>query len=236
MADKPQVPEITPFNPLAPEHLGESVSRALLAQPCYPLADIPVFRGAGAYAIYYCGDSPYYRPIAEQNRDGCKAPIYVGKAVPPGSRKGIAVGEAGFALYSRLKQHAQSIRQVWNPGTPGHLDIAHFRCRFLVVDDVWIPLIESLSITSFKPPRNGCIDGFGHHDQGSTRRNQQRSLWDTLHPGRPWAAHYRPNEMSSEEIAELLNQYFSDPTARPQARRKRCTTNGKEGIAHPTST
>ncbi len=213
MPDSPSELHIVPFNPLAREHLEESVSLALRAQPCYPSATLPTFDGAGVYAIYYRGPSPYYAPIAAQNQSGCNHPIYVGKPVPPGSRRGIAVGGPGRALSTRLRQHAESIRQVHDPATPGDLDIADFHCQFLVVEDVWIPLIESLSITQFKPPWNGFLDGFGHHDQGRTRRQQERSLWDTLHPGRPWAMHFRPNRLSAQQIALLLHLYYADPAA-----------------------
>ncbi len=216
MSDTPHKITVVPYNPLTSHHLGESVRRALLEQSCYPLGEIPSFDGAGVYAIYCHGGSPYYTPIAEQNHDGCKAPIYVGKAVPPGSRKGIDVGSASRTLYRRLREHADSIRAVSNPGTPGHLDIADFRCRFLVVEEVWIPLIESLSITSFKPLWNGCIDGFGHHNQGAARRGQQRPFWDTLHPGRAWAKMVRPNRLSVDQIAKRLQEYYVDPAARPK--------------------
>jgi hypothetical protein len=220
MPDVPPELKIVPYNPLTSKHLGESVRRALLEQPCYDLGNLPQFDGAGVYAIYYRGNSRYYAPISERNQERCEAPIYVGRAVPPGSRKGIDVGTAGRALYNRLRQHAESIRQVSNPGSPGHLDLNDFKCRFLVVEEVWIPLIESLSITGFKPPWNGCIDGFGHHDQGATRRNQERSLWDTLHPGRPWARHFKPNRLSLDEIEDLLRRYYTDPTARPARARR----------------
>lgn len=200
MPDSPPELNIVPFNPLAREHLAENVRRALLAQDCHDLGTLPSFDGTGVYAIYYRGDCSYYRLIAIQNQEGCNQPIYVGKAVPPGSRRGIAVAGPGRVLFNRLREHAESIRQVSNRGTPGHLDIADFQCRFLVVEEVWIPLIESLSITHFKPPWNGFVDGFGHHDQGKTRRQQERSFWDTLHSGRPWAVHFKANKLLPEHI------------------------------------
>ncbi len=168
MAEFPEL-KIVPFNPLAREHLQESVQRALLSQQCYELGTLPPFVGAGVYAIYYGGNCPHYGPIAIHNRDECKQPIYVGKAVPPGSRRGIDVGGPGRVLFNRLREHAESIRQATQPGAPGSLEIRDFRCRFLVVDEIWIPFIESISITHFKPLWNGFVDGFGHHDQGKTR-------------------------------------------------------------------
>lgn len=213
--------EIVPFNPLQPNYIAEIASQELLGRDCYPLSNLPRFKGAGVYAIYYHGDSPYYQPISRANQIGCRSPIYVGKADPPGARRGTAVSAPGYAVYNRLKQHADSIRQAYNPGTPGHLDINNFKVRFLVMDPIWIGMTESLSISKFKPPWNGYIDGFGHHDQGATRRTQERSKWDTLHPGRPWATHFKQNPLSIDEIARGLAAYFANPDAFRSLPRKR---------------
>ena len=80
---------VLPFNPLDKRHLGESVGQALLHQPVVPLSEIPTFIGAGIYALYYTGKFPAYEPLASANSGGnfC-APIYVGRAVPKGARKG----------------------------------------------------------------------------------------------------------------------------------------------------
>ena len=53
-------------------------------------------------------------------------PIYVGKAVPAGARKGgFGLGlKPGRDLYKRLREHAESVEQAEN------LDLADFRCRF----------------------------------------------------------------------------------------------------------
>lgn len=40
------------------------------------------FIGAGVYALYYIGESPYYKHLYELNRLNFVQPIYVGKAVP----------------------------------------------------------------------------------------------------------------------------------------------------------
>jgi hypothetical protein len=144
-----------PYNPLDKIHLGESVARALLARPVVTLPPSESFIGAGLYALYYTGDFPAYRRIAEQNsHDAWALPIYVGKAVPAGARKGgYGLGAApGEVLYRRLCEHALSIQQTAN------LALSDFRCRYLVVDDIWIPLGESLLISMFVPlwnPRSG---------------------------------------------------------------------------------
>ncbi len=106
-----------PYNPLGKQHLGESIADALLRSDPDPLGEIETFNGAGIYAIYYAGDFGGYAPIAERNRDNqYEMPIYVGKAVPPGARKGnFGLGvDPGPALFKRLKEHAENIDQVEN--------------------------------------------------------------------------------------------------------------------------
>ena len=106
------------------------------------------FSGAGVYALYYLGDFPAYEVLAEVNRNGQYAcPIYVGKAVPDGARKGGQGDDVdpGTALFKRLTDHAKSLDAATN------LKLEDFRCRFLSVDDIWIPLTESLLIERFNP-------------------------------------------------------------------------------------
>jgi Eco29kI restriction endonuclease len=204
-----------PFNPLDKRHLGESVASALLARPIGPLPPPERFIGAGIYAIYYSGDCPSYDHIAAQNKREFQQPIYVGKAVPPGARKGgFGLGTApGIALYSRLSEHANSIDLARN------LRLEDFRCRYLLSDDIWIPLGESLTIERFQPVWNILIDGFGNHPPGSGRGRQERSRWDTLHPGRAWASELPPNRLSQNQLRDLLHDFFSGkvaPSVRPE--------------------
>jgi hypothetical protein len=82
-------------------------------------------------------------------------------------------------------------------------------CRFLPVDDIWIPLGESLLIEKTKPLWNIVVDGFGNHDPGSGRYNQQISAWDTIHPGRQWALKLqkgKPEEEIIKQIVTFLNK------------------------------
>lgn len=197
--------KIFPFNPLDKRSLGESVAEALFTQPIVRLPPNNPFLGAGIYVIYYEGDFPAYREIAKWNREGKYSwPIYVGKAVPKGARKGgYGLGEdPGQAMFRRLKEHAESIEQVNN------LQLKDFHCRFLVVDDIWIPLAESLLIELYLPLWNRKIDGFGNHDPGAGRYNQQRSLWDILHSGRPWAEKLRPTTTDENIIREWTIDYL----------------------------
>jgi hypothetical protein len=158
-----------------------------------PLPPTP-FRGVGVYAIYYTGEAPLYPKV---NLDA--KPIYVGKAIPKGGRKGgLLEGRLETTLFDRLREHANSISQAQN------LELADFSCRFLAVDDVWIPLAESLLIEEFRPLWNVLIEGFGIHNPGGGRSGQKKSIWDSLHPGRPWAKGLPPNPKMDKVLSELL--------------------------------
>ncbi len=195
-----------PYNPLDKRNLGVSVADALLAKPVEPLPPSEAFIGAGIYAIYYTGDFPAYEKLIVRNQNQqFLAPIYVGKAVPAGARKGgFGLGiNPGSVLYKRLTEHAESIKQANN------LLLDHFFCRNLVVDDIWIPLGESLLIEMCAPTWNKLIDGFGNHDPGSGRYNQQRSPWDVIHPGRTWAERLQPNRKTSDQILAGIADFLA---------------------------
>lgn len=196
--------KVIPFNPLDKKNLGASVAEALLTKEIHPLGDLPAFEGAGIYAIYYSGDFAPYAQVSRLNRDGrFMLPIYVGKAVPPGARMGANLEvPAGKVLQKRLKEHADSIRAAEN------LNIDDFHCRFLVVDDIWIPLGESLIIARFTPVWNSLIDGFGNHNPGKGRHAGMRPRWDVLHPGREWAMRLVERPESQEQIAQDAETYL----------------------------
>lgn len=206
MADKSDYPIYPPFNPLDKRHLGESAANVLLESDVFPLPPEP-FIAAGVYALYYTGDFPAYEALAEVNRDGRFAcPIYVGKAVPDGARKG-GQGDnvdPGAALYKRLTDHTKSVTAATN------LHIEDFHCRFLSVDDIWIPLTESLMIKRFKPVWNVVLDGFGNHDPGRGRRSGRKPMWDCLHPGRAWAEYLKPGDFTAEELERRVREYLSN--------------------------
>ena len=196
----------TPFNPLDKRNLGESVAAALLKRPAGPLPPSNLFPGAGIYALYYTGDFGPYQSLAERNReDRYQLPIYVGKAVPPGARKGgFGLGTApGNAIFSRLREHARSIQQTRN------LKVQDFFCRYVISDDIWIPLGESLLIEQFQPLWNVLIDGFGIHTPGAGRKKQVQSKWDTLHPGRALAHDLPPNPQSTAELEKMIADFFA---------------------------
>jgi hypothetical protein len=195
-----------PFNPLDKRNLGKSVANGLLQQTVGPLPPSKEFSGAGVYAIYYFGDFKPYQPVAERNRGkDLGQPIYVGKAVPKGSRKG------GFGLstpsetvlFGRVREHAKSINAAEN------LKLTDFSCRYLVTEDIWIPLGESLLIEWFQPLWNVLITGFGIHAPGAGRKKQVQSNWDTLHPGRGLAFDLPPNPRNAAELQKMIADFFA---------------------------
>jgi hypothetical protein len=219
----------TPFNPLDKRHLAESVADALLDRPVGPLPPKKGFTGAGIYAIYYSGEFPAYRPLSEpiRNKSG-ECPIYVGKAVPPGARKGgFGLSTApGPALYLRLREHARSIQET------NSLRLEDFYCRYLIADDIWIPLGESLLIERFQPLWNVVIEGFGIHTPGAGRKKQVRSKWDTLHPGRALAGDLPANPQTATQLEKLVNDFFAG-TVRPTISPKDAVINEEEEQESP---
>ena len=204
-----------PYNPLDTKNLGIAVAKALLEKKARPLGALPRFRGAGIYVLYYHGLFKAYAPVAKANGDGQDPhwPIYIGKAIPPGGRRGafsLAATDT-TALHDRLGEHRDSVHQASN------LAIEDFTCRVLVVADLWIPLAEQLLIAHFAPVWNRLVDGFGNHNPGGGRVNGKIPRWDLLHPGRPWAARLQPRgetvaDIEREVIHHLDNVALPSPT------------------------
>ncbi len=201
----------TPFNPLDKANLGISVAQALLSRHPIALAKLEPFQGAGVYALYYTGSFKPYAKLSTQNRGGrFSMPIYVGKAENK-KRKGKATGPTkSMVLHRRLADHADSIKQAKTT-----LKIADFQCRYLVVDDIWVPLGETLLIATFSPVWNTLVDGFGNHDPGKGRHAGMRPRWDVLHPGRPWAERCQPRQESATQIATEVEEYLRSTPSEP---------------------
>jgi hypothetical protein len=201
--------QVIPFNPLDKKNLGASVAEALITATAHPLGAVPAFHGVGIYVIYYSGTFKPYKLLAQQNQNKSdpQIPIYVGKAVPAGARKGDALADPSKsrALASRLAEHAESIRYAKST-----LSIDDFTCRYLIVDEIWIPLGESLLIGKFAPVWNKIIEGFGNHDPGNGRYQGLRPRWDVVHPGRAWAEKCKQREESASDIVRDATSYLSN--------------------------
>ena len=151
------------------------------------------FDGAGVYTLHYIGVFLAYANLGENT------PIYVGKADPPGRRQGRrASNSSATVLYRRLLHHAESIESADN------LHLQDFRCRWLVLNPVWVGLTEQVLIAEYQPLWNVSVDGFGNNDPGRGRWNQRRSQWDTLHPGRQWAFNLQDRGETSDDVIATI--------------------------------
>jgi hypothetical protein len=189
-----------PYNPLDKLNLGRSIELAVLSRDKLPLADVASIKGAGVYVLYYTGPFAAYAGI----NDGQK-PIYIGKAIPKGGRKGGLTKDSsiGKPMADRLGQHASSIDECSN------LELADFQVRYLMLDDVWIPLGENMLIETFKPVWNRAIDGFGNKDPGKRRSKQYKSPWDVLHPGRNFTIKLADSGLTSDFVEQRVADYFA---------------------------
>lgn len=201
-----------PFNPH--EHIFRSPElesmlkdaiRFFNGTPVYELPPPKTFLGSGIYAIYYTGTLDLYERISQRNRIQYDLPIYIGKAIPIGARRGKG-GKEGSSLFKRLSEHAKSIQAVDN------LDLAGFHCRFIIIpheEDALIVPIESALIKQYNPLWNSWVDGFGNHDPGGGRDNQARSQWDVIHRGRAWAEKLKgiKGENDPETILSSIRDY-----------------------------
>jgi hypothetical protein len=198
--------EFEEYNPLDYRNLTRNLVQELMNRPPHSLPLPHRFNGAGVYALFYAGDFAAYRYLVTPNAD---QPIYVGKAVPGGARKGRTKSNPSTSpLYNRINEHARSIRAVEN------LRIEDFLCRYLVVTPLWITMAERFLIEHYQPLWNLAVDGFGDHDLGSGRHQGEISWWDALHPGRNWAAKLRQTRsqaMAEEHVRRFVELQMTRP-------------------------
>jgi hypothetical protein len=193
------------YNPLDYTNLTRNCVEQLMRRGPFDLPLGRGFPGAGVYALFYRGDAKIYAKIRSPDATW---PIYVGKAVPPGARKGGAASSGAHALHDRLTEHTKSIEAATN------LAIADFTCRYLVVTPLWITMAERFLVEHFKPVWNLCIEGFGNHDPGSGRHQGEIAWWDTLHSGRAWAKKLRQTRRV-EDAKSHLSTFFKTYEKRP---------------------
>ena len=180
------------FNPSDPAVVGPFIGLALLAQPRQPLAEIGRFYGSGVYAIYYRGGFDAYAPLK-----GAEHPIYVGKA-DPRDHKADSPQAQGTKLSDRLLEHARNIGKAQST-----LRLEDFDCRFLVITSGWQGSAENFLIRLYDPIWNnetGICHGLGKHGDSDDTRANKRSPWDTMHPGRTWAAEAKAGDQFPESL------------------------------------
>ena len=98
------------YDPLTYDNLMAGLVMHFEKQATERLDSVAGVEGPGIYSLFYSGDFHAYEPISRSEK-----PIYVGKAVPPGSRKGSRVDESIPALQRRIREHSKSIGQADNP-------------------------------------------------------------------------------------------------------------------------
>ena len=167
------------------------------------------FLGSGVYAIYYegcdpgAGDAssgfePAYGPIRRT-----ETPIYVGKSDPANPYAEDTVSQGG-RLYGRLREHSKSIQK-------GGFSLGYFSYRFATVQSGLQAAVEDFLIRFFRPIWNkevGIVHGFGKHGDSAGTRGNKRSPWDTMHPGRKWAADTKENQVERAGIVANIAEHF----------------------------
>jgi hypothetical protein len=175
--------ETPAYSPLTMPELTKSIESAFSGNAPVCLSKVLPFPGSGVYALYYTGDFPLYKPIADSNKQtpGSWA-IYVGKAGKEGRRKGTDLKSSKYAIYERLaNHHTESIKAT-------ALNVEDFWVRYLPIEGLFVPLCEKMLIAQHQPLWNDVVDGFGNKHMGVARihkeTGQQITPWDLLHPGR----------------------------------------------------
>lgn len=191
------------FDPLSTEELTRVICRRFEEEDLIPMVDLPMFPGAGLYAIYYEGSSQsLYAPLR-----GLRIPVYVGQALSHNSATGRE--KSARPLAKRVREHRKSIA-----GT--RLRVADFRVCLLRMPDVHVSLGENGLLTGYRPVWNSVLRGFGSHEQGSSTRQSAKTRWDTVHPGRSRTAgpevRHKARKLREEVRAAVAAQVESAPT------------------------
>ncbi|WP_432114729.1 Eco29kI family restriction endonuclease [Streptomyces sp. S1] len=187
------------FNPLRRENLERSVQWALESAPPVPLVPDLKVSADCLYALYYTGPHPLYRPVSSP---ACTAPVYVGKARLPGHLLGRPPLRWNI-MNRKVMEHRKSLEYVQD------LAVQDFRVRYLPVEEIWMSGAERLMIGDHRPVWNVIADGFGTHNPGAKRRGTPQTLWDELHPGRPWAMEQLRARLDRSEVVRAVQQHFA---------------------------
>ena len=188
--------------------LGREIQRAVQHIASTPIQRLPPpepFSGSGVYLLYYIGSFELYSALVKYDQGKYRQPIYAGKAVPKGGKRGCKPVSPSMALYRRLRKHAKSINDVSN------LVRTDFACQFLVLTGDAADAaatIEYALIRKYAPVWNCCLDGFGNNAPGGKRETQLLAPWDTLHPGRDWERKWKGRRPDSEELRANVLSYL----------------------------
>lgn len=145
------------------------------------------------------------RPLSElESRRFYGSGVYVGKTDPDNPYAETSEAQ-GMALCKRLREHSKNIGKT-------QLSLADFQYRAAPIQSGMQAAVEGFLIAFFKPIWNkeiGICFGLGKHgDKAGTRQNK-RSPWDTMHPGRKWALATKEDQFPRKEIEEGIREHFS---------------------------
>jgi hypothetical protein len=197
-----EVSAVSAFNPLDTNALTKVFANEMTSRPAVVLPEVhpSAVQGPGLYALYYSGDFELYEPVAEA---GTEWPIYLGSALPSGSRTGRVRKVQKPPILDRLERHAHSVTSAKN------LEEGRFRARWFEVDEPFIILGEILLLRFYRPLWNSTVAGFGAKVVGGRRTGGRMSNWDTLHPGREGMGTARGATVAKieEEVARHLSEF-----------------------------
>lgn len=156
--------------------LHTNVAKKLVGSRVFSLAEVSRFQGDGVYALYYHGNLEMYRNVKERANT---YPIYIGKSAQPARSSGKGQSNRGRNMFSRLREHARSLRQAGFP-------VEAFTYRLVILDPEWVDLSETALVGMLRPTWNSIIHGFGSRacDLDNRAKNGGASSWDVLHSGR----------------------------------------------------
>jgi hypothetical protein len=178
------------------EQLGERVLEWALRSPRIPMSEARAGRrgvgGPGGYAIFLASDDAAGSAGgARLSRYGTIAtgvtPAYVGAASDLGARQARHVLSLTFA-------EDVEVEDAWWLALP--------------TPSVGAALhTEHLLRVALRPVWCDAVTGLGGMRKGAGRQGQRASLWDSLHPGRPWAP--RPSALERARAAAALLRHLS---------------------------
>lgn len=184
------------FDPLSVENVGVTLAVELISRRLHRLPLEDPFSGAGIYALYYAGSHAAYKKFRALDKGKFRFPVYIGRAAGENAKQGFKTTTTNERkLFNRIRQHVTSIQQVQK------LSITDFRCRYLILNDAYISLAESVMIRLFRPPWNGM--SLGSNPVGGPRMAGKESLWDSLHPGR--AGRPKGSSARAAEAAKIIS-------------------------------
>jgi hypothetical protein len=155
----------------------------VLRAPWFSLAELPKkFPGIGGYALRYDGEFEIYKPLVRLINE----PIYAGVGAD--------------SVWERLNTHYLNLSACIN------LHVEDFRYKHIILPPnlkASASTIEALTINYYKDPVWNK-SGFGNKDPG--RNKTLKTIFDSLHPGRPAAKDFPRTEDDLLEALKIMHE------------------------------